>query len=126
MLQDTKQQIRALVQKYERDRDFYRSSSFNETELRNQFLDPLFEALGWDIRNVSCRSTNEREVLLEESLKESALTHSKKPDYTFRLYGERKFFLEAKKPCVLIENESEPAKYKYMGASKPSTTIRCY
>lgn len=110
MLQDTKQQIRALVQKYERDRDFYRSLSFNETELRNQFLDPLFEALGWDIRNVSCRSTNEREVLLEEPLKESALTHSKKPDYTFRLYGERKFFLEAKKPCVLIENENEPAK----------------
>lgn len=110
MLQDTKQQIRALVQKYERDRDFYRSLSFNETELRNQFLDPLFEALGWDIRNVSCRSTTEREVLLEEPLKESALTHSKKPDYTFRLYGERKFFLEAKKPCVLIENENEPAK----------------
>lgn len=109
-MQDIKLQIHTLVKKYEQNRDFYCSSRFNETELRNQFLDPLFEALGWDIRNVANRSTSEREVLLEESLRENASTHSKKPDYTFRLYGERKFFLEAKKPCVRIEEDNEPAK----------------
>ena len=47
---------------------------------------------------------------MEEALKANAYSHSKKPDYTFRLYGERKFFLEAKKPCVHIETEDEPAK----------------
>lgn len=78
--------------------------------MRNEFLDPLFEALGWDIRNMSGKKTNEREVLLEESLKANAATHSKKPDYTFRLFGERKFFLEAKKPCVDISIEDNPAK----------------
>lgn len=109
-MQDIKLQIHTLVKKYEQNRDFYCSSRFNETELCNQFLDPLFEALGWDIRNVANRSTSEREVLLEESLRENASTHSKKPDYTFRLYGERKFFLEAKKPCVRIEEDNEPAK----------------
>lgn len=110
MLQEIKQKINILVEKYEQNRDFYRTSKFNETEVRNQFLDPLFEILGWDIRNVSGKNTNEREVLLEESLKANATTHSKKPDYTFRLYGERKFFLEAKKPCVHIDEDSDPAK----------------
>lgn len=78
--------------------------------MKNEFLDPLFEALGWDIRNMSGKKTNEREVLLEESLKANAATHSKKPDYTFRLFGERKFFLEAKKPCVDISIDDNPAK----------------
>lgn len=107
---EIKNKIHNLVAKYEANRDFYRTSKFNETEVRNQFLDPLFEILGWDIRNISGRNTNEREVLLEESLKENASTHSKKPDYTFRLFGERKFFLEAKKPCVQIEKDDDPAK----------------
>ncbi len=105
-----KDKIHNLVQKYEQNRGHYRTSQFNETQVRNEFLDPLFEFLGWDIRNISCKSTRECEVLLEESLKANASTHSKKPDYTFRLYGERKFFLEAKKPCVDICQEDEPAK----------------
>lgn len=110
MIEQIKHKIRNLVQKYELNREHYRSSQFNETQVRNEFLDPLFEILGWDIRNTSCKSTSECEVLLEESLKANASTHSKKPDYTFRLYGERKFFLEAKKPCVDICQEDEPAK----------------
>lgn len=110
MTTEIKDKIHTLVEKYEANKEFYRTSKFNETQLRNEFLDPLFEALGWDIRNEAGKSTNEREVLLEEALKANAYSHSKKPDYTFRLYGERKFFLEAKKPCVHIETEDEPAK----------------
>ena len=107
---EIKKTIHTLVEKYELNRDFYRTSKFNETQVRNEFLDPLFETLGWDIRNISGKKTNEREVLLEESLKADAATHSKKPDYTFRLFGERKFFLEAKKPCVDISSDDNPAK----------------
>lgn len=110
MIQEIKNKIHALVEKYETNKDYYRTSNFNETQVRNEFLDPLFEALGWDIRNSAGKSTNEREVLLEEGLKADAFTHSKKPDYTFRLFGERKFFLEAKKPCVHIEHDDDPAK----------------
>lgn len=105
-----KNAIHALVQKYEQGKETFRSSRFNETQVRNEFLDPLFEILGWDIRNAAGKDTNEREVLLEEPLKANAASHTKKPDYTFRLFGERKFFLEAKKPCVHIEREDNPAK----------------
>lgn len=110
MIQKIKDKIHVLVERYEANRIYYRTSKFNETEVRSQFIDSLFEILGWDIRNISGKLTNEREVLLEEPLKANASTHSKKPDYTFRLFGERKFFLEAKKPCVRIDIEDNPAK----------------
>ncbi|MDL2311465.1 Eco57I restriction-modification methylase domain-containing protein [Bacteroidales bacterium OttesenSCG-928-B11] len=66
--------------------------------------------LGWDIKNNAGKPTNEREVILEEALKANASEHSKKPDYTFRLFSERKFFLEAKKPSVSIESNNDTAK----------------
>ncbi|SHG20362.1 Eco57I restriction-modification methylase domain-containing protein [Dysgonomonas macrotermitis] len=102
--------IKQLVEKYQIDRTHYLTNRYNETQLRSDFLDPLFELLGWDIKNNVGKPTNEREVILEEALKANASDHSKKPDYTFRLFSERKFFLEAKKPCVSIESNNDTAK----------------
>jgi len=102
--------IKQLVDKYKADRDYYLTPKYNETLLRSDFLDPLFELLGWDIKNNSGKSTHEREVILEEALKASASEHSKKPDYTFRLFSERKLFLEAKKPCITIDTNHDTAK----------------
>jgi len=102
--------IKDLVKKYQSRRSSYLKSSYNETQLRSDFLDPFFELLGWDIKNNAGRPTNTREVVLEEPLKEKASENSKKPDYTFRLFVERKFFLEAKKPSVSIETNNDTAK----------------
>jgi hypothetical protein len=102
--------IKQLIEKYTADREYYLTSKYNETPLRSEFLDPFFELLGWDIKNNAGKPTNEREVILEEALKANASEHSKKPDYTFRLFSERKFFLEAKKPCVSIELNNNTAK----------------
>jgi len=102
--------VKDLVNKYHSDREAYLKPSYNETQLRTDFLDPFFELLGWDIKNSEGKPTNEREVLVEEGLKADATANTKKPDYTFRLFSERKFFLEAKKPNVKIEKDPEPAK----------------
>ena len=102
--------IQQLVEKYASNRENYLSPTYNETQLRADFLDPFFELLGWDIKNAKGKPTNEREVLLEEPLKEDAESNTKKPDYTFRLFSERKFYLEAKKPSVKIETSLESAK----------------
>lgn len=107
---EKKIKVADLVSRFRQDFDYYKSERYNETLLRSDFLDPLFELLGWDIKNVQGKSTNEREVLLEEPLKANAHTNTKKPDYTFRLFSERKFFLEAKKPHVKIEVEDGPAR----------------
>lgn len=105
-----KQNIHNLVERYEADREYYLTDRYNETLLRSDFLDPLFELLGWDIKNRAGRPTNEREVILEEPLKAGASENTKKPDYTFRLFAERRFFLEAKKPCVHIDEVDAPAR----------------
>jgi type I restriction-modification system DNA methylase subunit len=102
--------IKDLVLKYHANRTAYLKADYNETQLRTDFLDPLFEMLGWDIKNNQGKPTNEREVLVEEPLREDANSNTKKPDYTFRLFSERKFFLEAKKPHVKIDSDAEPAK----------------
>lgn len=107
----TKQtQLKILVEKYQNDIEYYRSSKYNETQLRTDFLDQLFSILGWDITNSHGQPTNEREVLVEEGLKARSGENTKNPDYTFRLFSERKFFVEAKKPSVHIEVDPEPAK----------------
>lgn len=102
--------IKDLIKKYDENKDYYQTPKYNETLLRTDFLDPFFELLGWDIRNDNSKPTNEREVLLEEGLKEDTYSTTKKPDYTFRLFSERKFFLEAKKPSVKIESDEKSAK----------------
>ena len=104
------QDIHKLVELYEANRNYYLTDRYNETQVRSDFLDPLFELLGWDIKNRAGKPTNEREVILEEPLKAGANENTKKPDYTFRLFAERKFFLEAKKPCVNIDKADAPAR----------------
>lgn len=104
-----KVQLQRLIDKYQNDINYHRSAKYNETQLRTDFLDQLFFILGWDITNTAGKPTNEREVLVEESLKTRASENTKKPDYTFRLFSERKFFLEAKKPSVNISTAIDPA-----------------
>lgn len=43
--------IKELVERFHEHRDAYKSGAYNETQLRREFLDPFFEALGWDIYN---------------------------------------------------------------------------
>ncbi|MBL8121312.1 N-6 DNA methylase [Candidatus Saccharibacteria bacterium] len=98
-----------LVSKYQNDRAYYITDAYNEAQLRADFLDPLFGLLGWDMQNKQAKATAEREVVVETPLKASAGAATKKPDYAFRLFSERKFFLEAKKPSVNISIDPEPA-----------------
>lgn len=51
--------ISELIEKYEADRDTYLKASYNETQVRADFLDPLFELLGWDIKNDTGKPTEE-------------------------------------------------------------------
>ena len=40
-----------LVQRFEDYRQVYRSGEYKEAQVRLEFLDPFFEALGWDVYN---------------------------------------------------------------------------
>ncbi|KAF0220469.1 MAG: type IIS restriction enzyme Eco57I [Geobacteraceae bacterium] len=45
------QAVLDLIERFERNLDAYKSGSYNETQVRREFLDPFFEALGWDVNN---------------------------------------------------------------------------
>ena len=99
--------IRQLVAKFGENREAYRSGKYNEAQLRQQFLDPFFEALGWDIYNRAGVSPEYQDVKIEDSLQIEGA--SKAPDYAFRIGKERKFYVEAKKPAVDIQYDIHPA-----------------
>ena len=79
---------------------------FDEENTKVKFLNPFFEALGWNVRNEGL-SARFREVVFEDSIKVGGKT--KAPDYSFRIGGERIFFVEAKKPSQDISSNLEHA-----------------
>jgi len=44
-------EVAELTERFDRNRESYLSGQYNETQLRREFLDPLFVALGWDVNN---------------------------------------------------------------------------
>lgn len=101
--------IKTLFDKYKRimPQAASHDSSYTETEARVEFIDPLFHHMGWDMANNRGLSNSEKEVVREES--QPTETTNKRPDYTFRHNGVRKFFVEAKKPAVDIRTHKESA-----------------
>ncbi len=101
------QEVVELVERFDRNVETYKSKSYNETQLRREFLDPFFEALGWDVGNKQGYAEAYKDVIHEDAIKVGGAT--KAPDYGFCIGGTRKFFLEAKKPSVNIEGDTHPA-----------------
>jgi type I restriction-modification system DNA methylase subunit len=99
--------ILKLVENFSTHIEHYKSSGYNETELRREYLDPFWKALGWDIDNEQGYADAYKDVIHEDAIKVGGYT--KAPDYCFRIGGTRKFFLEAKKPAVSIRSDSGPA-----------------
>ena len=87
--------VKELVARFSNGIDRYKSSTYDETSVRNEFIDKFFECFGWDV-------TNERGVMDEfkDVEKEYNLVvedrRTKKPDYAFKVGGAVQFFAEAK------------------------------
>jgi type I restriction-modification system DNA methylase subunit len=99
--------IPQLVERFEQNRELYRLGKYNETQLRREFLDPFFEALGWDVTNKQGYAELYKDVVHEDSLEVEG--GNRAPDYAFRIGGTRKFLVEAKKPAVNIAFDIHPA-----------------
>ena len=94
--------ILELIERFERNIESYKSNGYNETQVRREFIDPFFEALGWDVNNTAGHAEAYKDVIHEDAVKVSGVT--KAPDYSFRIGGQRKFFVEAKKPSVNLKD----------------------
>ncbi len=102
-----KQKLVELVDRFRTNIDVYKKSAYNEAQVRREFIDPFFEALGWDVSNKQGYAEQYKEVVLEDTIKVERSTRA--PDYSFRIGGQRKFFVEAKKPAVNIKEDVSPS-----------------
>ena len=103
----TPRETSELVKRFERNRESYRSSEYNEAQVRLELINPFFKALGWDLYNEAGYAEAYKDVVHEDAIKIGGVT--KAPDYAFRIGGARKFFVEAKRPGVDIKNDHDPA-----------------
>lgn len=99
--------IKKLVDLFDQNRSAYLSPHYKEAQLRQDFLNPFFSSLGWDLFNESGFAEAYRDVMIESSIEIEG--SQKAPDYAFRIGGTKKFFVEAKKPSVNIESDIHPA-----------------
>src|SRR5690606_33620850 len=101
--------IQELVEKYRSDRVSCLKTTYNETQVRNDFIDPLLKCLGWDVDNNKGKTQFLRDVIQEEYIEVEDETTKKNPDYTLRINGTRKLFVEVKKPSVNILKSAKAA-----------------
>src|SRR6266536_1828254 len=88
-----------LVRAFAKDIRALKSPAMSEQELRREYIDPFFEALGWDVNNRAHLPAWQKGVLVEPSLgseEEGKLT-TKKADYLFRSGGFSRFDVEPKR-----------------------------
>lgn len=105
-----KASIQNLVERFAEHRKEYHLPDYNEQKARQDFINPFFKALGWDIDNEKGASEAYREVIYEDKV--FVRGKAKAPDYGFRLAGsgkKRLFFVEAKKPSVALKTNKESA-----------------
>ncbi|MFH1701965.1 MAG: N-6 DNA methylase [Nitrospirota bacterium] len=94
-----REELQTLISKFEKDKHYYLSKGYPEAQVRIDFINPFFEALGWDIENKAQKPPHERDVIVELSPETT-----KRPDYNFRINGATKFFVEAKAPSVALDD----------------------
>ncbi len=101
------QSVSELIERFDRNQESYLSAKYNEAQLREEFINPFFKALGWDVSNEQGNAEAYKDVIHEDAIKIGSAV--KAPDYCFRIGGTRKFFVEAKKPSVKIDDNSDAA-----------------
>ena len=58
-----------LVERFDNNNQSYKCHTYNETQVRREFLDPFFKALGWDIDNEQGYAEAYKDVVHEDALK---------------------------------------------------------
>ena len=89
-------ELHRLVASFTRQFADLTGPGYAEAQLRDDFLNPLFRALGWDLENKAGHIQNDREVEIES--RTDIAGKAKRADYLFRTDGTNRFVCEAKKP----------------------------
>jgi len=99
--------LHSIVAKFRGNVENLKHSSYNETQLRREFLGKFIKLLGWDVDNDAGLYDFFREVIHEDKIRIGGST--KAPDYCVQIGGKKLFYIEAKKPSVKIRDDAESA-----------------
>jgi hypothetical protein len=91
--------VQKLAAIFESGKDRYLSPYYQEAEVRKDFIDKFFTALGWDVNHDDQTNPYAQEVKVERGVNEGS--SRKRADYAFHLapnYRDVRFYVEAKRP----------------------------
>ena len=79
-IESFREKLQTLITKFDKDKNHYLSKGYPEAQVRIDFFNPFFKALGWDIENKAQKPPHERDVIVGLSPETTG-----RPDYNFRI-----------------------------------------
>ncbi len=101
-------EVGKLVDSFRANELHYLAADYQEAEVRKDYIDKFFKALGWDVDHDEQKNPRAQEVKVERGQQQGAAR--KRADYAFCLapnYLDVRFFVEAKKPSVQLPNADD-------------------
>ncbi len=92
--------VKELARDFERHHHVYTSSEYSEAQARQDFIDKLLNALGWDVHHAQQRNPFEQEVKVERNVNVGG-TSQRRADYALYIspnFRDVRLYIEAKKP----------------------------
>ncbi len=100
--------VQQLVANFKANEAAYLASNYSESQVRTDFIDKFFTALGWDVTHTKQFNPYEQEVKIENKVTMPGT--QRRADYAFYVmpnYRDVKFFTEAKKPSRNLSNADD-------------------
>lgn len=103
-------QVQELINHFEAGIEHYLSASYQEAEVRKEYIDKFYSFLGWDVNHDFQKNPFEQEVKIEKAQRQQGGLGQKRADYAFFLapnYKQEQFFVEAKKPSRTLRQNKD-------------------
>jgi hypothetical protein len=100
-----KTELKSLIENFQKNQATYKTISGSTEALKKDYILSFFKILGWDVSNKQGFPLSKKDLLLEDSI----IIHGKPkpPDYSLRIDGVRKFFVEVRNPSFPIFDHEE-------------------
>ncbi len=105
LLEQAYESVKKLVEDFRAHERDYLSPNYQESQVREDFINKFFAALGWDVTHERQKNPREYEVQIENRVQIGAT--QQRADYAFFLapnFRDPKFYVEAKKPARELKN----------------------
>jgi Alw26I/Eco31I/Esp3I family type II restriction m6 adenine DNA methyltransferase len=99
-LEAASERVQKLAQVFDENKRFYLSTEYQESEVRKDFIDKFFIALGWDVNHETQKNPFKQEVKVERGIVTGP--SQRHTDYAFYIdpnFRDPRLFAEAKKPA---------------------------